>query len=101
MSQSESRPRLSYKLNLFADYYQFYLQDEQASGEPSSDWGDQLVTTMVATAPGRVGVGTVRNMMVPVSIDLLDTRPPNDFAGWDHRSQSPCSIWTDCHCRVF
>jgi hypothetical protein len=92
VSQSESKPLLSYKLNLFADYYQFYLQDEQASGEPSSDWGDQLVTEMVAIAPGRIGVGTVRNMMVPVSIDLLDARPPNDFAGWDHITEASLNV---------
>ncbi len=39
---------------------------------------------MIAVDPGIVGICTARNMEVPVRVDLLDTRPDDDFDRWDH-----------------
>ena len=78
------KPLISYTLNLFADYHQFYLQDEQAETDTPDDWGKQLTTQMIAVDPGIVGICTARNMEVPVRVDLLDTRPDDDFDRWDH-----------------
>ncbi len=73
------KPLISYTLNLFADYHQFYLQDEQAETDTPDDWGKQLTTQMIAVDPGSVGICTARNMEGPVRVDLLDTRPDDDF----------------------
>lgn len=69
---------------LFADYFQFYLQDESADGNLSDSWNEEAVTRLLAVAPGTVGVGTVRNMDVPVSIEVLDSAPPLELEQWDH-----------------
>lgn len=69
---------------LFADYYQFYLQDESVDGNLADAWNEEAVTRLLALAPGTVGVGTVRNMDVPVSIELLDSAPPLELEQWDH-----------------
>ncbi len=74
----------TYNYNLFADYYQFYLQGENADGDLSDSWNEQAVKDLLAIAPGTIGVGTVRNMDVPVEIEIRDSAPENDFDGWDH-----------------
>ncbi|HEX5885608.1 MAG TPA: hypothetical protein VFY67_13795, partial [Pyrinomonadaceae bacterium] len=65
----------SYRYNLFADYFQFYLQDEKVDGNLSDAWNEQAVTNLLAVAPGTIGVGTVRNMEVPVEVEVLESEP--------------------------
>ncbi|MHC2250522.1 hypothetical protein ACVILK_000214 [Bradyrhizobium embrapense] len=74
----------SFELSLFADYFQFYIQDEPASGDPSAAWTEEATDRLLATAPGTVGIGTVRNMDVPVAVELLEREPDDDFANLDH-----------------
>jgi hypothetical protein len=74
----------SFELSLFADYFQFYLQDEATSGDLSEAWSEEASDRLLATAPGIVGIGTVRNMFVPVAVDVLEHEPDDDSAVWDH-----------------
>ncbi|QOZ34784.1 hypothetical protein [Bradyrhizobium sp. CCBAU 53421] len=74
----------SFKLSLFADYFQFYIQDEPADGNLSEAWTPETTDRLLATAPGTVGIGTVRNMDVPVGVEILDAEPDADFTKWDH-----------------
>jgi hypothetical protein len=80
------------KLELFADYYQFYIQDEAVDGNLSDAWTDEAVERLLAIAPGVVGVGTVRNMDVPVTIDVLDREPITEFDIFDHIVECSISI---------
>jgi hypothetical protein len=59
-----------FEFKLFADYFQFYLQDERAGGDLSESWTQEAVDRLLATAPGTIGVGTVRNMDVPVVVEI-------------------------------
>lgn len=77
-------------LILFADYFQFYLQDEGADGDLSAAWTPEAVERLLAVAPGTVGVGTVRNLNVPVAVELHDQEPADDSAKWDHVTE--CSV---------
>jgi len=75
---------VSHTFSLFADYYQFYLQDEPARGDLSDAWNDdEAVSRMLAVAPGVVGIGTARNTFVPVSINVLDEEPTAEFTSWE------------------
>ncbi|GIQ76534.1 hypothetical protein [Bradyrhizobium sp. RD5-C2] len=74
----------SVELSLFADYSQFYIQDESASGDLSTAWTEEATDRMLAIASGTVGIGTVRNMHVPVSAQILEREPDHDFSDWDH-----------------
>ncbi|MHA7680256.1 hypothetical protein [Cupriavidus sp. PET2-C1] len=58
----------SHQLQLFADDFQFYLQDETAAGDLSVAWDATAVQRMFAVANGVIGLGTVRNMDVPVTL---------------------------------
>ncbi|MGH3391574.1 MAG: hypothetical protein ACRDOO_22110, partial [Actinomadura sp.] len=72
------------ELHVFADYFQFLVIDENSSSEPPSDWGSNIgPPSLIAAAPGMVGVGTVREMRVPVTVELRDTPPSSDFTEWD------------------
>ncbi len=57
-----------YELTLFADYHQFYIQDENVDGKLSDAWTDEAVERLLTVAPGTVGIGTVRNVDVPVTM---------------------------------
>lgn len=62
-------------LELFADYYQFYLQDETVDGNLSESWTQEAVDRLLAITEGTIGVGTVRNMTVPVTIKIFSEEP--------------------------
>ncbi|MGI8854897.1 MAG: lipocalin-like domain-containing protein [Thermomicrobiales bacterium] len=84
MSEGTRRER-EFHFDLFADYFQFYLQDEQADLAGSEGiWTDRSLADMVAVAPGQLLVSTVRNMTVSVTVMLTDSEPIDDFAAWDH-----------------
>jgi hypothetical protein len=79
-----------YELTLFADYHQFYIQDEKADGDLSEAWTDAAVERLLAVGPGTVGLGTVRNVDVPVTISVLEQEPVLDADKFDHIVE--CSI---------
>ena len=69
--------------DIFADYFQFYLQDEEADGDLSDGWTPEAIDRMLAVAPNTLGIGTVRNMTVPVEVRVLDAAPEDSLDGWD------------------
>lgn len=71
-----------HKFNLFADYFQIYLQDEGATGDLSESLTPEAVDRLLAVAPGTIGVGTVGNMTVPVVVENTDGPPGDDFGAW-------------------
>ena len=92
MSEPAAKPSSSYSLNLFADYHQFYLQDEQAETDTPDDWGEQLTTHMIAISPGIVGIGTARNMTVPVQVEFFTTCPDEHLMNWDHIAEASLEV---------
>lgn len=70
-------------LELFADYHQFYVQDEPATGDLSSAWSDEAVGRLLAVAPGVVGVGTASSTDVPVSVEMHEAPPQDDSEAFD------------------
>lgn len=66
----------SHPFTLFADYHQFYLQDESAEGDLSMAWTEEAERRRLAVAPGAVGIGTARAMDVPVTLEIHTQAPP-------------------------
>jgi hypothetical protein len=80
-----------YEFELFADYHQFYLQDEAADADVSFEsWSDEAIENGAVLMPGKIFVQTVRNMDVPVIIEVQDSAPDNNFDEWDKVFE--CSI---------
>jgi hypothetical protein len=82
----------SIELTLFADYFQFYVQDETASGDLSQSWNEEATTRLLAVAPGTIGVGTVRNVDVPVVLEIHDREPDDDLVAWDHVVEAELNV---------
>ena len=82
----------TYEFNLFADYFQFYVQDEESPGIDGDSWDGGAPHRMLAVAHGAIGVSTVRNVSVPVVLEVLETEPALDADSWDHVTE--CSLAT-------
>jgi hypothetical protein len=74
----------SYDLELFADYFQFYLQDEAADANLGEAWDEAATERMFAVATGMIGIGTAGNMEVPVTLEVHDAEPSHNLADFDH-----------------
>ena len=75
----------TFQYQIFADYHQFYLQDDDKSfGDLSEAWTQEATDRLLAVAPHVIGVGTVRNTTVPVSVVVHDFQPKIDAGEWDH-----------------
>ena len=62
-------------LELFTDYFQFYIQDEQAEVDSGERWTDETVAMLLLTTNSTIWVGTVRNMDAPVSVKHFESEP--------------------------
>jgi hypothetical protein len=72
------------RFTLFADYFQFYLQDEGARGIDGASWTEAAVVARLALERDAFAVSTARNMDVPVEVVICDAEPDLDLSGWDH-----------------
>jgi hypothetical protein len=77
-------------LELFADYNQFYVQDEPASDDLSEAWTDEAVERLLALAPGAVAVGTASSGKVPVAVEVLESAPAESLDAYDQVNE--CSL---------
>lgn len=60
---------------IFADYHQFYLEDETSPHRTDLIWTKETVEQMIAVGEKLIAVGTARNETVPVSIEFHDSEP--------------------------
>ncbi|PSB88012.1 hypothetical protein C5F63_08785 [Photobacterium damselae subsp. damselae] len=74
-----------FELELFADYHQFYLQDDEVEKNDLGDaWTEEVIERLSASTYFAIGIGTVRNMDVPVFIKILEAEPSINFDDWEH-----------------
>ncbi|WP_299081918.1 hypothetical protein [uncultured Ruegeria sp.] len=72
------------QFELFADYFQFYVQDEQSDGIDGDSWTDVAINSRLALEANAFAVSTARNMEVPVRIVVSDRSPDLDLSLWNH-----------------
>lgn len=72
----------TYRLNLSAEFQQFYLRDEWS--DEDVDWTEQENYHLIATNLGVISVGTNCDRIVPVEVEVRSSEPQSDFEGWDH-----------------
>ena len=80
----------THKFELFADYNQFYVWDAGADPNAPIDYTDEDVRNRVKVAPNVVVIQPMRNMTVPVELDVCSSDPGVDLARWDHVAE--CSL---------
>lgn len=73
-----------YSFEIFADYYQLYLMDDEQEPDYPSDVTDLDCSNMAKVAPYIVAVYTARNMTVPLTVRVNTTEPEVNLDQWDH-----------------
>lgn len=81
-----------YELSLFADYFQFYICDQERATDTGTIWDPSTTDRMLAAGPDLVAVGTARNMTVPVTLEILQKEPPSDLSAWDQVIDCPLIV---------
>ncbi|HSS49401.1 MAG TPA: hypothetical protein VLX28_10675 [Thermoanaerobaculia bacterium] len=81
-----------YHYELFADHHQFSLEDEGAKGDLSTSWTPEAVAKLLALAPGVIGVGTVRAMTVPVTVEVRAAEPAVEGSDWDQVNEASLEV---------
>jgi hypothetical protein len=81
----------SVALEVYADYYQFYVQDAVSTCDTGTIWDDPETTKrQIAVGDGLVAVGTKRYGTVPVSIETYAMEPILEPRGIDRVNE--CSL---------
>jgi hypothetical protein len=83
-------PSQTLRAELFADYFQFYVWDKGALPDAPTDWTEEDVVNRLKAAPNVVVVCPVRNMTVPVELEVLASEPELRSDPWDHIAE--CSL---------
>lgn len=68
---------------MFADYFQVHVMDVRSGGDLSDAWDAEATERRLAVGLGIVGIGTARNVDVPVLVRVSATPPAPDEADWD------------------
>ena len=79
-----------HKFELFADYNQFYVWDAGTDPSAPTDYTDTDLRNRVKVAPNVVVIQPMRNMTVPVELDVCPSDPGVELSGWDHVAE--CSL---------
>jgi len=78
------------RLDVFADYFQFYIWDPiSSSRQAPEDWTDDDVANRAKAVPGVVVVCPVRSMTVPVEFEIWSDEPDVIFDEWQHVVVAP------------
>jgi hypothetical protein len=78
------------EVTLFADYFQFYLWDKQLSPEAPTDWTDTDISNRLKAAGNVVVICSIRNVTVPVTVEVFEHPIRYDPNLWDHIAE--CSL---------
>jgi hypothetical protein len=88
------RAMRAHDIDVFADYFQFYLFDAGAETEVPEKYDDGDIKRMVKTWGGVLVIMPVRNMTVPVRVEIHDEDPGVNLEEWDHVADCSLSLPT-------
>jgi hypothetical protein len=92
--EQEPEP-ISVELQVYADYYQFYVQDLESRCDTSIIWDDPADTERgVVVGDGLVAVSTKRYETVPVRVEVYPSDPGFQWEGIDRVSECGLTVST-------
>ncbi len=83
MSSSDPDCTLELELELQADYQQVLLCDDDLNGMAVADWTPEALERHLAVTPRSITLGTARDGLVPVYVELYDGEPRLVTELWD------------------
>ncbi len=81
-----------FKVQLVADHHQFHVRDGERFIDISDAWTVKAVENLLAVAEHVVGVGTVSDAKVSVTIEVLDSEPALELDRVDHATEASLQI---------
>lgn len=85
---------------VFADNFQFHLQDKRSDCDYPETWNEEIMNALFVAGSNVIGIGTVRDLDVEVSLDIMSTpmdnndmdKLPEDIEDWDHAVQCTLDV---------
>jgi hypothetical protein len=77
---------------VFADYFQFIVQDENAEDDFAAIWTDEALVAQTAFGMSAVCAGTLRNVEVPVEIVVAEADPRISLEVVDHAVEGSIEV---------
>jgi hypothetical protein len=94
---ADQQEKTTHIISVFADNFQFYLQDQVDDCDYPEDWNDSLLTRLFACGEKVVGIGTVRDLDCEITLEVfanpMDEKQQQDepdLSDYDHVAQ--CNI---------
>jgi len=80
------------RYDVFADYFQFYLWDEGERPEAPTEYTEEDTYRRIKAAPFVVVIQPIRNMTVPVEVEVTDAPPALVPETWDHIAEASIEL---------
>lgn len=81
-----------HQFTIFADYFQFIVQDESSKDDFSSIWTQESHSLAIATGETAICPVTLRNVDVQVEIHVCDIEPTISLDDFDHAVETSVDI---------
>lgn len=81
-------------VELFADYHQFYLWDKGMKPVAPAEYTDEDVQRRIKKGQHVLVIQPERDTDVAVEVEVHDTEPAFDAAGWDHIAEASLHLPT-------
>ncbi|MCY7346419.1 MAG: hypothetical protein LH614_09400 [Pyrinomonadaceae bacterium] len=90
-------PISKYEFQIYADYHQFYLEDENSPHETDKVWDLEGTAhnRMLGVGEGLIAVGTARYETVPVSVELHDSEPVLELEKYSRVNECSLQVKSD------
>jgi hypothetical protein len=86
--------RAHHQFTVFADYFQFIIQDEASQDDFGAIWTPAALAMGTAFGASAVCPGTLRNVDVKVEISIYEMEPLVDLSVFDHAVEGSIEVTT-------
>ena len=83
-----------HRFTIFADFFQFIVQDEDSKDDFGALWSDAAVAMRVASGKTAISLGTFRNVDVTVDLHVVDGPPAVQIDDFDHAVEGAFTLPT-------
>ena len=84
-----------FDFEIYADYNQFYLEDENSSHHTGDIWSEEAFERMLATEENIVAVGTARYETVSVSVEFHNGEPILELEKYSRINECSLAVKSD------
>lgn len=90
---------LTKEIIVFADNFQFHLQDKRSECDYPESWNEEIMNGLFVAGSNVIGIGTVRDLDVEVTLQIMPTPMDEkdkdklpELEDWDHAVQCTLDV---------